>query len=631
VERDSSINTMTKSQFQSLSLEEQDAFVNGGGVISEDPVVPVKVEKPSVVANSTEIKVEDQTPQDTIVSLASKIDSSTQSDLLFIKGFDILNPVTLLLLLDDNISSGRVKLHEWQKQAMVDFAENGLSDKSPFQAIIRACNSSGKDKFIIAPCVVWLCMRYKKTIGVVTSASGVQLDNQTCRYIKALCESANRVFGLKLWDCKYRHYRINFGEGEEGNDSYIFCYATDEPGKAEGYHPIDYGCRMGIFVSEDKTVPDEINVALNKCVGYTHRMHVSTPGLPIGHFFDYCNLSINRKDVISLKELKPTDWVQYHVKASDCSHLSASYIEQMKRDLPGGEFGSAFASQVNAEFGSTDEMVVIPTTFIWQAMQGEEYLKKNWGTVHIPEEFNTGGLDLSDGVAETSLTVRNGNKHLKTIPFKFDNTEDTIEYLQTLFEENGLKHSKALIFADCVGLGKPILDRLKRIGWLNIRYIDSRASSIRPKTFRNRATELWFNTKKFLERHELILQKCNVLSSQLSNRRYKLLDGAVHAVLTKQEQRSKGYPSPDRADSLNLAFWNYQSTFKEIPDDFKDEDKPFEIEEEKETKTKGIFDLRTANSEPKWIANNGQKNFSYLLEEISDYNKRKVTCQTQVK
>lgn len=599
---------MTQKEFKSLPAHAQDKFLEEGGIIEQERLdssglssLP-EVGWPTPISSVKAVVNSDATANPPV--------QSSQFD-----GFDVKDPMELLFLLDKNIREGRVSLYPWQIQCLLDFAEGGVTDKNPFQALVRACNGSGKDKYIIAPCVVWLCMRYKLSLGVVTSSSGVQLDNQTCRYIKFLAEEANRTLGLEIWECKYRHYVCNFGNGEK---SEIFCYATDEAGKAEGYHPTVFGAKMALFQSEAKSIHDDINVAMNKCTGYTHRMHVSTPGLPIGHFYDYCNMAIDRKKISSIKEVKPTDWIKYHVTAYDClNHLNKNYIDQMKRDLPGGERGAAFQSQVMAEFGTNEEMVVIPYTYIWKSVNGRH-------KSYIPEDHNTGGLDLSDGGAETVLAIRNGNKLIHIEPFRFSDATDTIQFLNEQFKKWDLDNPHSRILGDCVGMGKPILDSLKKIGWKNIWYVDSRAAARRPKVFKNRATEIFFNLRDLLEKGVIILLRDDLLMKQLGGRYYKITPEGKHQLLSKLEQKSKDYPSPDRADAVNLAFWNYESPYVDETDELP---APYEMpEEKKEPKIVGAFDARlhSKGEGKKWIANDGipLKNFSYLEEEIARYNQQ---------
>lgn len=560
---------MTQDEFQHLTPDQQVEFVASGESFSTPVVTPPPVVDEQVGKHAGERFVSLPPSVEAIVDRTT----GSQPAPSFNNGdkvpFDIQNPLELLMLLDDDIASGRVTLHDWQAQFLIDFATGGVDDQHPFQAVVRACNGSGKDKYVIAPCVVWLCMAHCYARGVVTSSSGVQLDNQTDAYIDQLAKAANRKFAggrEEVWKCNYRYYECL------ATGSPILLFATDEPGKAEGYHPLKFGAKMGIFVSEDKSVPDEINLALNKCTGYTHRCHVSTPGLPMGHFFDMCSTAIMRDNIASVNDVKPEEYIHYHVTAYHCSHISRAYIEQMKRDLPGGEMGAAFKSQVGAEFGTTDEMVVIPYVYVWRSFMFTPQNKSpNW----IPEPYNKAGLDLSDGGDETVLVIRNGNKLLKVIPFRFDNTEDTVMFLDEKFREFDLTNPEAYIHADCGGMGKPMLDRMSRMGWKNIRYVDNRSKARYPKTYYNRGTELWFHVRKLMERHELIVFNDPRLIRQLSTRYYKMTNTNCHQLLSKIESRSRGYPSPDRGDAFVLAFWDYKSTFVEPKNDT-DDTRPFQ-------------------------------------------------------
>lgn len=526
------------------------------------------------------------------------------------EGFDFKDPFELILFLDDDVKAGLVKLHPWQIQFMLDFAMNWNQDL-PFQAIVRAANGSGKDKYIIAACSVWLCMRHCLARCVITSSSGVQLDNQTDAYIDQLCKAVNKKIHPNIWKCNYRYYECL------PTQSPMLLFATDEPGKAEGYHPLRFGAKLAIFESEAKTVPDEIHNAQSRCTGYTHRCLVSSPGIPQGHFFDLDSTALDRKALTDLqKQVTALDYVRYHVTAYDCSHIPRSDIERGKKNLPGGENGAAFKSQYLAEFGTTDEMVVIPYTYIWRSFNSAP--KDGW----IKEAHNTGGLDLSDGGDETCLTVRNGNKHLATIPFRFDNTEDTIEHLNGLFREWDLTSPEALIFADCGGIGKPMLDRLKRQGWGNIRYVDNRHKASQPKIYKNRNSEVWFHSRILFERGELIVIKEDKLIKQLSSRYYKVVDGRVHQLLTKVEQKSKGYPSPDRADSFILCFWNYKSTYVETREIL---NPPFQLPTPE--KPKGDFDMRSWAKETdssKFPEPSRGKDFTVLQKAVAQYNKQQL-------
>jgi hypothetical protein len=536
------------------------------------------------------------------------------------EGFDIEDPVELLFLLDEDIKSGTTTLHPWQVEFMLDFAQQAHTAEKPFRAVVRAANGSGKDKYILAACIVWLCMRFNRAKGVATNGSGNQLSTQTEPSIRRLCEAANSLFTPDkkdgIWKCIERSYTCI------PTKSPIILFATDEPNKAEGHHPIKKGGKMAIFTSESKAIPDEIFAALTRCNGFTHRVDVSSPGLPLGYFHDKCMNSFNRKELKSILDLPEGSRVEYHITAFECPHITPAEIKAFADDLPAGENDPVYQSGILAKFTTTDEMTVIPYSFVYWASHKAKTLV-SWKE----EQYNKAGLDLSDGGAETVLVVRNGNKHLKTIPFKFEDTQDTIDFLETKFEENGLTSKESLIFADCCGIGKPMIDSLRRRGWSNMRFVDSRHSSSNKKVYFNKGTELFFNVRQLLERKELIVEYDKLLVTQLTGRYYKLRDGIVRQLLTKLEQKSRGYPSPDRADAFNLAFWDYKSTrtftdySKEAPSE------PYDSERIPE-KPVSEFSLKTWAGGGKSSLDAFRKNVSkrqpinHLQRELERYNKR---------
>jgi hypothetical protein len=124
------------------------------------------------------------------------------------------------------------------------------------------------------------------------------------------------------------------------------------------------------------------------------------------------------------------------------------------------------------------------------------------------------------------------------------------------------------------------------------------------------------------EQHAIVLQKEDKLIRQLSTRYYKITNKNVHQLLSKIESRSRGFPSPDRADSFILAFYDFKSENRVINVD----EKPFETESH-ELEIQPDFSLRSwASNKQKSFkqyssrANGGQKDWSLLEEEIKDYN-----------
>jgi len=536
---------------------------------------------------------------------------------LGVDGVDIKDPVELLFLLDEDLLAGRARLHDWQIRFMMDFANGSHTKESPFQAVVQACNSSGKDKYVIAACAVWAAMRYVECEIPITSSSGQQLDSQTGAHIDRLTNKANAILG-PVWKVQDRYYEFGHrGKYGEPLPSCIKLFATDEPGKAEGFHPASAGRKMCIFTSETKSIPEPIIEALERCHGFTHRVDCSSPGIQSGYFYNVCQTAVPRDTLNNIKETTSSQQILYKVTYKDCPHITESEAERMASKLPGGRNNSTFLSSMMAEFGSTDEKVVIPSQYVWKAVKNERWFK---------QPFNTAGLDLSDGGAETVLSVRNGNKQIAQEAFRFDNSEDMVEYLRQKFNQYDLNHPEALIYGDATGIGKPTLVRLKREGWSNIRLIDSRSSARDPKVYFNRATELFFNTRLLFEKGEIIVMNDRLLITQLCGRYYKISTKNVHQLLTKEEQRSRGYPSPDRADAFNLSFWGYK-----FPEEEKSAPIPFVIPEDK-TKPEITHDFDMREWAKRSLIPSSTRpdpsietpDMSDIHEAVSDYNRNRL-------
>jgi hypothetical protein len=473
-------------------------------------------------------------------------------------GFAFKDPVELLYFVDDEIASGRTALHPWQVQFMMDFADSRNVKDHPFMAEVCAANGSGKDKYILAACAVWMCLRYLKAYAVATNGSGQQLDAQTEFHIRSMCMKFNSKIGFLVWKCNYRSYQCRHNLQEPSTHSVIELFATDEPSKAEGYHPVEDGSKLAIFASEAKSIPDEIFAALTRCTGFTHWVDVSSPGLPAGYFFNQWTMAIDRKELKDIKECPPTERVKWTITAYDCPHITENQIELFAKGLAaqGGRNSTVFKSGVLAQFGTTDEMTVISYTHIHRC----KAKPPKWEQ----EPHNHGGLDLnSGGGAESVLKVRNGNKIIATEAFKFEDTEDNIDYCEDLFYKWGLDNPDSLIWGDSCGAGYPQLCSLRKRGWFNIRFFDSRAASRRPKVYTNIVTEMWFDAALLFQRAELILDGDMLTETQLCTRYYKINLQLKHQLLSKLEQKNMGYPSPDRADALIYCLIGYKSPWKE--------------------------------------------------------------------
>lgn len=434
----------------------------------------------------------------------------------------------MLSLYNESVRTGRVTVHPWQAEVMARFARkqgDGIDYHTQINRInLVANNGSGKSAMVVAPCAVWAAMTFPFARIIITSSSGRQLDQQTGRAVKHLCEQVNRLHGKPLWELKYRDYTFR-PNASSPVFSTIEMYATDDPGQAEGYHPHEPGAVFVAIVDEAKTVSDDIGQAVERCNGKSHWMNVSSPGAPQGFFYTYA--------------VSPRWWTK-KVTAYDCPHLKLDEIEGARETY--GEQSAWFRSAYLAEFTSANEQVVIPYERISRAFHDL--------APAINDGIRRAGVDLSGGGDENCVSVWDGNQNIALESFQVTDLRQTTTFLVNIFRKYSLKGENINI--DDGYVGRAIVHGLRDHGYHCVA-VNFGASAYNSVAYANRGTELWFNFERHLD--YLRLYDDRLLRNQLCSRYYKQSDRTNKIILeSKREARAAGHKSPDRADATVLAF-----------------------------------------------------------------------------
>jgi phage terminase large subunit len=454
---------------------------------------------------------------------------------------DFADPAECFVFFNDNFSlQSANRLYKWQTELLEAMANVKPDSMAPLKICLRAANGSGKDSIIIAAFCVWFILSKIQARVIITSSSGTQLTGQTETSIRNLCESVNKMFGVEYIRVRQRYYKCRLSGSE------IRLFATDEAGKAEGYHPIVPGAEMAIVISEGKTVTDLIHQALRRCTGYNYWLEVSTPGEPIGYFYKIASSWLDTELNNILDTITKPGVYSLRVTSYDCPrHLSLVDIEEDKLEL--GEHSAFFRSKHLALFTSLGGEVVIPAELVESLFNNPpKYSIIGWET-RI-------GLDLAAGGDENCVSFIKGNKFLKEVFFREFDTTITADRIEHILEENLIPKNHPHIYADDGGIGHSIIDMLKRKGW-NIKRVLNQWAAINKKQYGNRGAENWYRCKRLFEENLLdITNLSQKTKEQIGSRRYKQgLTGARIILERKSEAKANGRPSPDRADAFMLA------------------------------------------------------------------------------
>ena len=453
---------------------------------------------------------------------------------------DIKDPVELQAMFDPSVwrhdpqtGEREIILHDWQIELGEMLGEVKPTGTKPFKFCLCAANGSGKDAFIVAPFAAWFIVSKIRSLVIVTSSSGIQLTNQTENYIASLCRKINEKMRTQFYGkdiIKIRKRRITcLLTGSE-----IMLFATDEAGKAEGYHPVEPDAEMAIIVNEAKSVEKPIFGALRRCTGYNYWLNVSTPGEPRGEFYDSWRYWPNKK----------------RVTVHDCPHQAKDEYEYDLKTL--GEHDPLFRSKWLALFTSIGGRGVV-NQLAWERLQ--EQLKA--GNIPWIKDIIRIGIDiaLSNHGDETVISIWSGNKQLDQVTFRIN---DATRLADTI-ERELLKHVKKTheyIFADDGGVGRAVIDILRRRGWIGLKRVLNQSAPRSKKNFRNRGAELWYKFAKLIEHLAIIPLNDEKLHEQIVNRKYKESDQGIDKLLleSKQTCAARGEKSPDRADAAVIAF-----------------------------------------------------------------------------
>lgn len=449
------------------------------------------------------------------------------------------SPFELICYFDRHINAGTVTLHNWQAEVNEELAFIGKPkphQHSPYRLSLCAANGSGKDAYVIAPFVVWFALTKVRSLTVITSSSGVQLTAQTENYISALCNAVNNHYKdeqgrpVRIFKITKRFIRC-LKSGSE-----IRMFATDEAGKAEGYHPLEPNSEMAIIVNEAKSVAPDIFGALSRCTGYNYWLNVSTPGEPMGDFHDsFYNWANARR-----------------VTAFDCPHLGKDHIDEVARKY--GLASAIYRSQILAEFTAIGGQTVINQDFLNKCID-ESF--RGWVK---PKRFGRKriGLDLAAGGDECSFVCVHGNEIVDEEHFREADTTVTESRAIAFLTKHG-GSNECDIFADDGGVGHGILDRL--VKKFSIVRVLNQQRAFDHKQFGNRGAEMWFQLGRMIEERVVVLKLSKLkeknkpsLYEQLAYRFYKKNETSGRITLeSKSEAKSNGHCSPDRADAYVLA------------------------------------------------------------------------------
>lgn len=332
-----------------------------------------------------------------------------------------------------------------------------------------------------------------------------------------------------------------------GNEERWFATArtATKPENMQGFHE-DY---MLFIVDEASGVADPIMEAvLGTLSGMENKLLMcGNPTRTSGVFYDSHHR--DRMDYVALK-----------VSSYDSTRTNKQNIASLLRKY--GEDSDVARVRVFGEFPKAEKDGFIPLHLAEAATKGKPYLNDD-GIEEVPSNAVLAiGVDVARfGEDETVITPRIGKKTLPQQRFYGQDTMKTVGETLRIARHYMREYSKlnCIINVDDDGVGGGVSDRLNEVKreenlYITVNRCRNGAVADDSENYDNWGTESWAYLKDLLRYIEI--PDDDDLIAQLTTRKYLVTSKGKISLETKKEMKKRKLPSPDRADSLVLAYAN---------------------------------------------------------------------------
>jgi hypothetical protein len=320
-----------------------------------------------------------------------------------------------------------------------------------------------------------------------------------------------------------------------------FALASDNSAMLEGAH----ANHILYLFDEAKTVPDDTWDAAEGAmsVGNAYMLAISTPGEPIGRFYEIQSHKAGFEDWHVIKVTK-----DQAIRAGRMSQVWAS-----QRLLQWGRDSAVYQNRVEGEFASSDEDTII--NLAWVERSNERWLIRKEADDF---GFVTGlGVDVGRGGDPSVIGLRCGNavKEFRRIEVK--DVMAVAGFVSGLLQ----LHTKAKASVDVIGIGAGVVDRLREEKELSSRIIAFNAggrTDIKDSSgelgFMNMRAAGWWAVRELLQNDEIDLPPDDELTGELVSPKWKAVSGGKIQVESKDEIKKRLGRSTNYADTVIQVF-----------------------------------------------------------------------------
>lgn len=424
----------------------------------------------------------------------------------------------------------------WQKQAAI---ARSVVDNT--RTTVRSCSGSGKS-FTAARSALAFLHNFCPSTVITTAPTYRQVELILWREIAAAQSQASIPLGGNL-----TAVRLDIQE-----DWFAVGLSTDQPERFQGFH------NENVLVVGDEAsgLPEGVYSALENpmATGNAHELLIGNPTQAAGPFREtfssplYQTFHISAFDTpnfkafgITIQDIRDDTWKQ---KIGDRPMPYPALVSPQwvaERYIEWGEGSYLWLVYVEGEFPGSGINALFDLSDVEAAI--ERHLE--------PEGEKVSALDVSRyGDSETVFGVRQGEHVFEMTAWSHADTTHTAGRAKRNILVNNPTHN----IVDAVGIGGAVADMLKEQDVGNVTQFSAGAPAVDKEKYGNQRAELfWLLSRRFAD-GKIDIPDDVKLKGQLCDIRYRYDSKGRMWIETKEEARSRGVRSPDRADVLMMMF-----------------------------------------------------------------------------
>lgn len=403
------------------------------------------------------------------------------------------------------------------------------------QTSVVSCNAIGKD-YSAAQITLWWLAIWEEAAVITLAPSAHQVKDLTWRDIHKAYHQSAIPFGGQLNQTSLQIDDRRFATG----------LSTDKKERVMGIH----NPHLLVIVTEASGMDENVMEGI-ETLGAGGDAHILLLGNPTADQGTFYRSHHDLADLYKTIHIGYLDTPNFQPGEKERPYLvNPTWVEGRRRKW--GDQSPLWEIHVEGRFPKQDPDSLIPYQVAFKAQKAwqEEAMRPSALTVASKKMPLIVGMDISrQGDSETVVCRRRG-----LIPSPFDiyegpmmTTEARDIAIKIIKEENPNR-----FYVDATGIGGAVVDELDELGYHMVEPIYTGARASDASRFENMRAELWWKLRTWLQLEGGMLPEDDLLLTQVSAPKYGYSRRQLVKIESKDDLRSRGFKSPDRADALVL-------------------------------------------------------------------------------